>query len=98
MPSCTIVPLATASSTSREPHWLALPPRSTPASLVHPLFGATRDSGYSGKTHPRVPTGYGLEAKTGAVGTPVPPVAAGTVAGGVVTGAEAPGGASGTGT
>src|SRR5260370_41264715 len=65
-PSRTIVPEATASSTRCEPHWFAVPPRSTPWSSDHQVRGATWESGYRGNTHPLAPIGYGLVANTAA--------------------------------
>src|SRR5947209_4499156 len=52
MPSCTIVPSATATSVTRDPHALPTVPMSTPWSSVHADGGSTRLSGLSGNTHP----------------------------------------------
>src|SRR5450755_691527 len=51
MPSPTIVPAVTATSTTCEPHALFTVPMSTPWSSDQSLGGRTRDFGYSGNTH-----------------------------------------------
>ena len=52
MPSWTIVPSSTATSTTREPHCPPMVGMSTPWSSLHQLGGATREVGRSGNTQP----------------------------------------------